>query len=342
MKFRLSTLLWLVTLLAASLAAMDGWGVLACGVVVLFWVCVLSKQRFTLVDFAVIALVAGVLIALLLPAVQTGRSSSSGWSTGRLLGHAIAHYHTQHGSFPPPFSVDAQGNRLHSWRALVLPSSLVDALPRGVRLDEPWHSETNTLAMAGSRARRVWQTARRRFMPAGPHFHPDETNFLAVVDSGAVFCPAGPVRRRDISDGPGNTIIAIQAFGHGIPWYEPRDLSIDEAVDLLCDDSGVIREWTDERWFTVEHYRGVRSAARAVCFADGRCEYLYPLTNRAAALALLTRAGGEASPQWPLVEKGHCLYPRVDSTRRVVRWTRVWGHAVFMLASLLPLYTLRP
>ena len=37
------------------------------------------------------------------------------------IGIALQKYHDQHGSFPPAYTVDADGNPLHSWRTLILP-----------------------------------------------------------------------------------------------------------------------------------------------------------------------------------------------------------------------------
>ena len=66
------------------------------------------------------------------------------------IGIALQNYHAHHGSFPPAYTVDAEGNPLHSWRTLILPYFAPDALePKWkdiyaqIRFDEPWNSEHN-------------------------------------------------------------------------------------------------------------------------------------------------------------------------------------------------------
>lgn len=52
-------------------------------------------------------------------------------------------YEKQHGTLPPAYSVDDQGNPLHSWRVLILPYLGYDKLYSQIRLDEPWDSVHN-------------------------------------------------------------------------------------------------------------------------------------------------------------------------------------------------------
>ncbi|MDZ7616025.1 MAG: DUF1559 domain-containing protein, partial [Patescibacteria group bacterium] len=56
---------------------------------------------------------------------------------------AMLLYEREHGTLPPAWSVDAQGNPLHSWRVLLLPYLGHEALYKKIRLDEPWDSEHN-------------------------------------------------------------------------------------------------------------------------------------------------------------------------------------------------------
>ncbi len=66
----------------------------------------------------------GILIALLLPAVQAAREAArrSACSNNlRQIGVALHNYSDTYGCFPPAFTVDQQGQPMHSWRALILP-----------------------------------------------------------------------------------------------------------------------------------------------------------------------------------------------------------------------------
>jgi len=52
-------------------------------------------------------------------------------------------YESDHGTLPPAYTVDANGNALHSWRVSLLPYLGQRALYDKIRLDEPWDSEHN-------------------------------------------------------------------------------------------------------------------------------------------------------------------------------------------------------
>jgi hypothetical protein len=57
---------------------------------------------------------------------------------------AMLIYEKQHGTLPPTYTVDADGNPLHSWRVLLLPYLGYDDLYSAIRLDEPWNSRHNS------------------------------------------------------------------------------------------------------------------------------------------------------------------------------------------------------
>ena len=58
---------------------------------------------------------------------------------------AFQSYADKHGALPPLYTVDDDGNPLHSWRVLILPfmGETGQHLYSFVRLDEPWNSEHN-------------------------------------------------------------------------------------------------------------------------------------------------------------------------------------------------------
>lgn len=59
------------------------------------------------------------------------------------IGLAMWSYHDKYDSFPPEYTVDEEGNPLHSWRVLLLPYMDEDVLYQNINLDEPWNSEHN-------------------------------------------------------------------------------------------------------------------------------------------------------------------------------------------------------
>ncbi|MEL7264459.1 MAG: DUF1559 domain-containing protein [Planctomycetota bacterium] len=54
------------------------------------------------------------------------------------IGLGLANYHASWNSFPPAYTVDANGNRLHSWRTLILPYVEQQPLYDRIDLTKPW------------------------------------------------------------------------------------------------------------------------------------------------------------------------------------------------------------
>jgi prepilin-type N-terminal cleavage/methylation domain-containing protein len=80
---------------------------------------------FTLVELLVVIVIIGILVALLLPAIQAARGSARAAqckSNLRQIGVALHHYHDVHGGFPPAFLGDASGwLPSWSWTTFLLP-----------------------------------------------------------------------------------------------------------------------------------------------------------------------------------------------------------------------------
>jgi prepilin-type N-terminal cleavage/methylation domain-containing protein/prepilin-type processing-associated H-X9-DG protein len=96
-----------------------------------------KRTGFTLVEILVVITIIGVLIALLLPAVQGAREAARNVSCRnnlRQIGIAMQVYYSEHDCFPPAFMGSAQGffGPHWSWSAFLLPSleqqSLYDSL----------------------------------------------------------------------------------------------------------------------------------------------------------------------------------------------------------------------
>jgi hypothetical protein len=102
----------------------------------------------------------GVLLALLLPAVQAAREAARRTQCSNNLKQialAFHNYHDTYKTFPPAYIPDENGRPMHSWRVLILPFLEQQALYNMYNFDEPWDSPAN--AMVTSTAIPVFQCA---------------------------------------------------------------------------------------------------------------------------------------------------------------------------------------
>jgi prepilin-type processing-associated H-X9-DG protein len=166
--------------------------------------------------------VIGVLVALLLPAVQAAREAARrASSTNNLKQIALAmhNYHDAHSSLPPRASFDADGNPLLSWRVHILPYVEEQALYEQFHLDEPWDSEHN-----------------RQFIDSMPPVYrnpssaaePNKANYLVPTGPGSIFEGKEGASFRDITDGTSNTILVLEVNDDAsVVWTKPDDFNYD-------------------------------------------------------------------------------------------------------------------
>ena len=109
---------------------------------------------------------------------------------------------------------------MHSWRVLILPYLGLDDLYKMYRFSEPWDGPNNKklacampLYSCPSNGR-SWMTS------------PFETSYVALVGPKGEW-PSEKATTNAVDGSPSSTIIVVEAANSGIPWMEPRDLSVD-------------------------------------------------------------------------------------------------------------------
>ena len=224
---------------------------------------------------------AGIGTAILLPAIQASREAARRMQCMnhmKQLGLSIHNYHDVTNSFPPLYTVDANGKPLHSWRVMILPFIEQAALYDAIRHDEPWDSEYNK--QFHDRMPAVFQC------PSNP-----DKGCCYVVIAGEVFVPArqatgvgqrwarGNTNFASISDGTSNTLAFIEVQTP-FNWMNPMaDITLDELAKGINDDN-----------VAGSHHRGGCN----VGFFDGSVRFISESIDLRVLRALGTPAGGES------------------------------------------------
>ena len=160
---------------------------------------------------------AGMLVGLLLPAVQQARQSARTMQTMnnyKEIGLAMLNFESISRSLPPAYMVDDEGKPLHSWRVLILPFVGELDLYEKIRLDEPWDSEWNR--QFHDQCPKVYQSV----------FNPSKTDAVVgvVVGDGTMFPPATEkgktgIGLEKVTDGLSNTIMLVPC--KPVCWMDP-------------------------------------------------------------------------------------------------------------------------
>jgi hypothetical protein len=234
-----------------------------------------KRKRLSLLDVIVLIGIVAVLVALLYPSTRSAPSGGRRTQCRnnlKMIALALHNYHDVYAAFPPAYTVDENGQRLHSWRTLILPWMEQDELYKKIDLSKPWDHSANAEA---------FKTIPQTFHCPSSDLPQGFTTYLAVVGENACFHPTKPRAISEITDGTSNTIMVIEVpVKQAVHWMSPYDA--DEQMVLNINPTKKLA-----------HIGGVQAA-----LADGSARFLSvdmaPETRR----ALISINGKEVVGEW--------------------------------------------
>jgi type II secretory pathway pseudopilin PulG len=226
------------------------------------------------VSVPVVLFCGGILVALLLPAIQAAREAARRAQCSnnlRQIGFAMQQYRDKNGHYPPAYVADKNGKPMHSWRVLLLPYLGEQALYDQYDMNQPWDSPHN-MALA-NRIPDVYRC------PSDSTSSNSITCYAMLVGRNAF--SDGPKGRKvqEFPDGLSSTIAVAENCGANIVWLEPRDLDADKMSFDFNAAGGEISSG--------------HPAVVNVLFGDGRVQSLSKATDPDSAKGMSTIDGAE-------------------------------------------------
>jgi prepilin-type N-terminal cleavage/methylation domain-containing protein len=269
-----------------------------------------ARRGFTLVELLVVIGIVGLLVALLLPAVQASRESarrSQCASHLRQIGVGLLAYHDTRGSFPPG-CIEPTGRRV-AWSTILLPYVEEATIYDLYNLRAPFYVAENHAAarvvvpiyLCPSTVRLTRARMGNTSGDVNRNGEYDPGDDLAMADYGGMFGWAGVppfgngvmiydevVSLRQVTDGTSHTILVAEDTGRGTtmngPWSDGENIfSAGVPINRLQNND----LWSD-------HPRGVQ-----VLLCDGSVRFLDEALDLVVLAALCTRAGHEITESLP-------------------------------------------
>jgi hypothetical protein len=162
-------------------------------------------------------------------AIKKSSAMSESQSNMQQIVQALKAYEVQYGSLPPPYTVDANGKKMHSWRVLILPFLGENRVYGMYNMSEPWDSQNNIRL-----ASEIPSVFHCTIDPSAKSL--GETSYVVAIGPKTAFRDPTfnadektreneKVKLNEITDGIESTILVVEYHQSGIGWTEPKDLN---------------------------------------------------------------------------------------------------------------------
>ena len=184
-----------------------------------------STAGFSLIELLVVIGIVGILMALLLPAVQASRESarkSQCKNNLRQIGLALTMYHETAKVLPPAVTDTWAGStQLHTWGLLILPYAEQTPLYLLYNFPAGWNAEVNRTVVSTRLPLYSCPSSDDTVYEGDGHYakgdYAASSGIQPVTNGGAMF-PASKVRFKAITDGLSNTMLVGELYYHNLGW----------------------------------------------------------------------------------------------------------------------------
>ncbi|MGB7329325.1 MAG: DUF1559 domain-containing protein, partial [Rubripirellula sp.] len=177
--------------------------------------------------FVMMLMCGGVLLALLLPAVQSARTAARAMASSnqvKQIGLGMHNYHSAYKQLPFTVTENTAGEERLGWRLALSPFVEGQAQWQSYNNEVMWNSPVNEqVSIDAPQAFQVTDGA------------PGDTAMFVIVDPNGMFPPTPNtmIRFRDITDGLSNTLMGIQLPQQGVIWTSNTNVTADEAFTAI-------------------------------------------------------------------------------------------------------------
>ena len=160
----------------------------------------------------------GLIAVFLMPTTVASAHRMQCINNLKQIGLALHNYHSEFGVLPPAYTVDANGNRLHSWRTLILPYMEQRALYQRIDLTKPWDDPANTFLL---------ELNILTYQCPSSKLGNGWTTYQVIDDPSSAFPGSATVKFSDIVDGTSDSVCIVETDKQdAVHWAEPSDQSL--------------------------------------------------------------------------------------------------------------------
>jgi prepilin-type N-terminal cleavage/methylation domain-containing protein/prepilin-type processing-associated H-X9-DG protein len=183
------------------------------------------RVGFTLVELLVVIAIIGVLVALLLPALQQSREAARRTeciNNLRQIGIALTSYHDVEKQLPPAVTDDRGGStQLHSWAVLILPYVEQAALYKHYDFPAGQDAEVNRPVVSTRLGIYTCPSSDDAYYEGDGHYAKGDyaaSSGTQPADNGGAMYPKSKVEFKDIVDGLSRTLLVGELYYHNLGW----------------------------------------------------------------------------------------------------------------------------